>query len=76
MVEGGSTGAGWLMTCCVMLDSARRGERRGESRAGRGECAFRLVGGGGSPVDADDERRLIIAVRNEVAPTLAVLVSL
>lgn len=59
----GGAGAEVLLTCCVMSASARRGERRGESGAGRGERVFRLEGGG-SPVDTDDERRFILVVVN------------
>lgn len=63
MRGGEGRGAGRLTTCAVMSANARRGERRGESGAGRGERAFRLEGGG-SPVDTDDERRFIIVVVN------------
>ena len=60
-------GAGWLMTCAVMSAKAKRGERRVGSDTGVAALAWRLEGGG-SPVDAgDEERRLMAVVKNETA---------
>ena len=61
VVVGEGRGGVWLTTSAVMSASARRGERREGSGTGTGACACRLDGGGSS-VDAEEERRLIIVM--------------